>query len=425
MPSKSRTYSTTHPWITFDINLSQADAYTWMALGEIQSKCEHLAGAPLRPEVAHLLHLVFLAKGIMATTAIEGNTLSEKEVEQRIKGDLQLPPSKEYLGREVDNVLRAANSILPDAVNGAQGALSTADIKNYNREILRGLDVEEPTVPGEIREHRVEVGRYRGAPPEDCEYLLDRMCTWLASETFKPQPGYEIVFGVLKAIVAHLYIAWIHPFGDGNGRTARLVEVRLLLEAGAPSPAAHLLSNHYNETRAEYYRQLDRASRSGGDIRPFIRYAAEGFCHQLREQITIVRGEQVKVTWENFVHTQFKGKKSPADYRRRHLVLAISEHDEPVSIANLRRLDGEVAELYAGKTSRTVMRDLNELEQMGLVVRSGRGVRAAVVERISAFMPPRKLPNAPPEQAAQIGRQADEKSARASGGATPTGGRNR
>ncbi len=77
--------------------------------------------------------------------------------------------------------------------------------------------------------------------------------------------------------MAHLYIAWIHPFGDGNGRTARFLEVKILLRAGIPTVAAHLLSNHYNATRSAYYRQLQRASASGGYVAPFIQYALQGF----------------------------------------------------------------------------------------------------------------------------------------------------
>lgn len=57
------------------------------------------------------------------------------------------------------------------------------------------------------------------------------------------------MYAIFKAVVAHLYLAWIHPVGDGNGRTARLVEFQILLSSGVPSPAAHLLSNHYNQTR--------------------------------------------------------------------------------------------------------------------------------------------------------------------------------
>ncbi len=69
-----------------------------------------------------------------------------------------------------------------------------------------------------------------------------------------------------SASLAHLYLAWIRPFGDGNGRTARLCEYLVLVTSGAPTSAAHLISNHCNKTRNEYYRQLQFASESGGDV---------------------------------------------------------------------------------------------------------------------------------------------------------------
>ena len=56
----------------------------------------------------------------------------------------------------------------------------------------------------------------------------------------------------------------------------------ILVISGVPAPAAHLLSNHYNQTRSEYYRQLGRASQSGGDVLPFITYAVRGFVDGLR-----------------------------------------------------------------------------------------------------------------------------------------------
>jgi len=52
-----------------------------------------------------------------------------------------------------------------------------------------------------------------------------------------------------------------------------LLEYYTLLTGGIPLPAAVLLTTHYNATRSEYYRQLDRASKSGGDLIPFIHYA--------------------------------------------------------------------------------------------------------------------------------------------------------
>src|SRR5258708_25331431 len=96
----------------------------------------------------------------------------------------------------------------------------------------------------------------------------------------------KIIYGIIRAVIAHLYLAWIHPFGDGNGRTARLIEYRILLACGVPSPAVHLLSNHYNLTRTEYYRQLDRASGSKGEYIPFVEYAVQGFVDGLRQQLS-------------------------------------------------------------------------------------------------------------------------------------------
>ncbi len=59
----------------------------------------------------------------------------------------------------------------------------------------------------------------------------------------------------------------------------------LTLPADVPSTAAHLFSNHYNRTRAEYYRQLDRASKSGGDLISFLNDAVRGLFDGLREQL--------------------------------------------------------------------------------------------------------------------------------------------
>ncbi|WP_160936892.1 Fic family protein [Teichococcus coralli] len=317
----------------------------------------------------------------MATAAIEGNTLSEEEVGKRIAGDLKLPPSKEYLGKEIDNVLAAANGLWNDVGK----PLTVDDLKRYNAQILDGLQVEPPAVPGEIREHSVTVGRYRGAPAQDCEFLLEKMCEWL-NEEFKPQPGMALIYGVMKAIFAHLYIAWIHPFGDGNGRTARMVEVRLLLEAGAPSSAAHLLSNYYNQTRSEYYRQLDHASKSGGDVSKFITYACEGLRDQLRDQISLIRGEHFDVTWSNYVHESFKDEKTSTSRRRRMLALAISNNWDGVDLRNVRGLSPQIAEEYAGKSTKTIQRDLLELINMKIITISDRKYKPNI-KALSSFLP--------------------------------------
>jgi hypothetical protein len=78
------------------------------------------------------------------------------------------------------------------------------------------------------------------------------------------------------------------------------MELQILLKAGVATPAAHLLSNHYNLTRNEYYRQLDHVSRAGqGDPLPFITYAVRGFVDGLRLQLERVSDQQFKDRWEH------------------------------------------------------------------------------------------------------------------------------
>ena len=284
-----------------------------MLLGEARSKIAHVAGSLLNPDVAREMHNVYLTKGVLATTAIEGNTLSEEEARRRVEGHLDLPPSREYLGREIDNIIAAYNQIKDELVAGAAPPMSRATIENYNRLILKDLELAEGVVPGEFPEHAVAVGGYLGAPREDREFLLDRLSDWLNGPDFTPPgPGWERPMALVKAILAHLYIAWIHPFGDGNGRTAPLMELRILLEAGVPTPATHLLSNHYNQTRR---RVLPPACAwlAGGTPRccPLFAHALQGFVDGLHEQLDMIREQQFADRSEQYVLPAVRPNQEP------------------------------------------------------------------------------------------------------------------
>jgi Fic family protein len=197
---------------------------------------------------------------------------------------------------------------------------------------------------------------------------------------------------VLAAIVAHLYIAWIHPFGDGNGRTARLVEFALLVKAGIPMPAAHLLSNHYNETRSAYYRHLDLASKDlDQGIYDFVQYAVQGLVDGLREQIARVRVQQLEVAWQNFVHEHFKSA-TAAQKRQRDVVLAMSMKNESLSSSEIMGLTPGIATAYAAGSpqaaGRKLKRDIDTLIKANLIRKVGSRLQANK-EIMAAFLPPR------------------------------------
>ena len=380
-------YLETHPWITFQLDLRDAPPRFWTLLGEACAKCEHILTIPLAPETAKRLHSVYLVKGARATAAIEGNTLSEDEVSQLERGELRLPPSKEYLGVEVQNILDACADMQSFLTESRPlPTLSAERVKALNAQVLRGLETDEGVVPGETRRHEVGVLRYRGAPARDCEYLLARMCRWLNAMGFGCIARSQLAPAIIKAIIAHLYIAWIHPFGDGNGRTARLAERQILLSAGVPSPAADLLSNHYNETRSEYYRQLG-SSRAPDGVMGFALYALQGFADGLDSQIAEISAQIQRDVWTNYVRSRFQDRIGPANARRRRLALALSERDRPIPRREIRKLTPDLAERYYGKTDATIARDLNALADMGLVKRTREGA-AANMNLLTPFLPP-------------------------------------
>lgn len=382
-----RDYLESHPWIRFQLDLSKVSPWFFENIGEARSKCKHLAMAPMPPSVAQEMHRLFLAKGAHATTAIEGNTLSQEQVERVISGQLELPPSQEYLQREVENIVGACGQV-EDMIRQTGGfEISVELLCALNGQVLDGLEVEEWVRPGHFRERSVGVGSYLGAPHEDVGFLTEMLADWLNGPDFEASTEDRrgtFLKTMLRAVMAHVYIAWIHPFGDGNGRVARLVEFGILTAAGIPSVAAHLLSNHYNQTRSEYYRQLDSASRSGGDVRSFLHYASQGFVDQLEEQLSMVRGQYFTNAWTVYVHEHFRHQHGQTAKRQRDLVFAL--HNDTVLRTKIRHLSPAIAEAYAGKGSKTISRDINNLERLGLIVREPAGIRARH-EVMMGFLP--------------------------------------
>lgn len=381
-----REYQKSHAFIDFKAGFGRYEPEFWLLLGEAKSKAHHLASVPVTPAVQQRMRELYLAKGVLATAAIEGNSLNLEQVQRRIAGEKELPPSKEYLGQEIDNIVERCNQIAEDIFTNGKRPITVEDIKDYNASILNGLKFDEEVVPGKIRGHEVGVGPYKAPPPEDCTFLLGKLCDWLASEPtrIEGRPG---ISGLLKAILAHLYIAWIHPFGDGNGRTARLIEFRILLSGGFPDAACHLLSNHYNQTRSEYYRQLQRSHEAGpAGVEGFITYALRGFVEGLREQTDLVINQQIQITWDHFIYDLFRNSETKAGRRRRALALALTR-PIPAKAAEVRDLSPAIAVAYAEVTDKTVMRDLKALAEAQLVKIEGQEARPNV-DLLRAFIAP-------------------------------------
>jgi len=383
-----RTYEKTHQFIKFSLDLRNAPVSLWITLGECQSKCDAISNINLTPAIAENIKNLYQAKGFLATLAIESNTLTEQEVIQHLDNKLEIPQSRAYLVQELDNIITCHRFILENMgeIRAGKQALNPGLVKKLNELILAGLNLEEGAAPGQVRQREKQVIHYRPAPAQDCEFLLERLCDWINRKTFTAPSGMAIVYGLIKAVVTHLYLAWIHPFGDGNGRTARLLEMLILQSAGVPSPASQLLTIHYHLTRSEYFRQLDQSSRAGGEVEPFLLYAAQGFRDSLTALLELIHRDQAQTLWQAHVFRTFQNQTGPATERQRRLILALSAADRPVPLNELPDLSPFLAKVYAARSMKTLARDVQALIQMGLAEKVEAGVRPRR-EVLAAFQP--------------------------------------
>lgn len=285
-----RTCERTHPWINFELDPARLDASIRSLLDEARAKCIQIKGTAPGPATTRELQRVALVRAVHASAAIEGNPLSEAQVRARLTGRLRLPRDQEHFGQEVSNIAQALQAMDPARESDGDAGLGVSDILHTHERLLRDLPLEAHVIPGQLRlpGQHVRVGGYLGAPPEDLACLLQRLCDWLNTGFQASNADDRLALGILKAIIAHVYVAWIHPFGDGNGRTARLLEARLLIQAGLPPSTANLLSPHYYCTQPEYYRQLERSSQCRDGLVGFLRYALQGLVDGLDEWLRVL-----------------------------------------------------------------------------------------------------------------------------------------
>jgi len=345
-------------------------------LGQCEAYVKAINNTPILPHHYSQLMNVALMKGAQATTAIEGNTLSDEEV-KKVMDKQKLPPSKEYQAIEVGNILTAFNELLSEIVNtNVDHYISIDLLQRFHKMVGQNLGEHFTAIPGQLRNSDVVVGRYRCPDYRDVPILLERLCQWLRNEFKYGKTEQSFSEVVIQAIVTHIYIEWIHPFGDGNGRTGRLVEFYILLRGGNPDISSHILSNYYNLTRTAYYRQIEKATESRS-LSEFIEYALLGFRDGLVQTLDIIQKSQFQNTWQKLIYDRFdairQGSREDVFRRQRTLALEIP-FDIEFTISQVSNLSIPLAKQYAGGVSeKTIQRDVEKLIELELVRKSKSG----------------------------------------------------
>lgn len=373
-----------HPFISFRFDLRKTKAKFWRLIGEAKATIQAIAMVPLSPATRESMHAVWLARGAVATTAIEGFTLEEADALRVVQGASSSAPGLGYDERAVRNIVDACNAIV-DGRLVPEGRFSVDELCRFNAMVLAGLPLQGGVIPGVLRTYGVVVGDgiYRAPSADYVPTLCQKYIDWLNSFPYELESGQHIEAAIIKAIIGHLYLAWIHPFGDGNGRTARLVELSILWDGGVSTPVAHLLSNHYNRTRGQYYQRLAGAVEQDGVVN-FLQYALEGLGSGLQEQLEWVTVQHRNLVWREMVTETLEDQRGEAKERRYLIATSLGEDPKPKSA--IRELIPKLVSLYARKTPKTLTRDLNELTRLRLIRETSKGY-VAQWEHVSAYLP--------------------------------------
>jgi len=116
---------------------------------------------------------------------------------------------------------------------------------------------------------------YTPPAPLDVPHLMREFVDWL-NETEEVSP-------ILVAGIAQFQFVHIHPFVDGNGRTARLLSTLILYKTGYDFKRLFTISEYYDKDRPSYYKAIRSVRKSNMDMTSWLEYFVDGLRSQMEE----------------------------------------------------------------------------------------------------------------------------------------------
>jgi Fic family protein len=326
-----------------------------------------ISQVPILPALAAKLESELIRRAIFGTAAIEGNPLSEERV-----GEIIGEPSSSGLRvraeQEIVNLKEAYQLYaIPQSPKGGEPlAVTEALIRDINERVTRGVGGEYHA-PGQYRDYKVAVGNanHGGAytPPKvraDIEPLMAAFVDWLNSEGVRGEPT------PIRAALAHYHLALIHPFGDGNGRTARLLEVAIMAHDGYKYVPT-MLSNYYYKNIDAYYMAFRECERSKEhDMTPFLVFFSEGLKACVFDLQNTINGHIRLLALGD--HYRKLREQRDITQRQHDLLMILLQNPEKALEPPALRTDPLLAPLYRKASEATPRRDLKRLQELRVLV---------------------------------------------------------
>jgi Fic family protein len=257
--------------------------------------------------------------------------------------------------QEVLNYLAALEKI--DALTDGK-KITGKNVLQIHKILTKGT-LENSGDSGVYRKHYVVVGNrmtgeviFRPPANEEVPGLMEALVAWLDSSQAKTLDP------VIEAGIAHYEFVRIHPFVDGNGRTARVLATLVLYLRGFDAKQFFCLDDYYDSDRPAYYRVLKNVDQETLDITGWLEYFAEG----VKVSIAAVKERIARLSSERLRRTR-EGQIALTD--RQMKIVERMTHEGRIAA-------GDVAGMFK-ITRQAALKEMNKLVEMKVVKLTGKG----------------------------------------------------
>ena len=348
-------YSMPQHWIRYD---RQA---IFAPLVEAKARVAALAGLPYQRSWVEELQAIQLKREVAGTSRIEGADFTERELEAA----LSETPAERFTRsqRQARAAVKAYGWIarMRDS-QPVDGDL----IKHLHRLIVTDAD-DDHCPPGQLRrkDQNVTFGapRHRGAQGgAECAQAFGQLVKAAQGPYLQHDP-------LIQALALHYHFAAMHPFLDGNGRTARALEALMLQRAGLRDALFIAMSNYYYDEKNTYLSTLAEARERNHDLTPFLVFGLKGIALQCERLFAEIHANVSKALFRNLMHDLFRrlqSKRKRVIAQRQIEILELLLQKDSMA---LNDLIADTRQSYGAlkKPVHALSRDLSQLEYLKAV----------------------------------------------------------
>ena len=352
-----RRYISPQHWIRYDA------AAVFNLLIEAKTAANVLRRMPYLHQWIEQAHEEQLRLEAAGTSRIEGAEFTPREQEEALASE---SPRRTGLTHSQQQLMCADATYRWMREQPADRPVTSDFILDIHRRIVTGCD-DDHCEPGALRPDGWNV--IFGTPTcrgtgggSECQTAFYDLCSAIAGSFGQHDP-------IIQAIAVHYHIGAMHPFGDGNGRTARALEAFMLRRAEVNDVVMVSLSNYYYEHKDEYLATLDQSRQHRHDITPFLMFALRAIidrCNSLTEEIA---DNHRRILFREFARSLFGKLRSP---RRRVLaerqlqILELLLDGDSMDLVNLvTQPQPQYAHLKYPRHA--LVRDISGLFQLGAI----------------------------------------------------------